>query len=91
MYFIYVPVQQFFIAFAFPVTATLISNKISSDNQGEMMGILESVQSLAGIVSPLIAGGLIGLTTKMPWILGFCMLILAAYISRRSWLTKPGL
>ncbi len=80
MYLMYIPLQQFFIALTFPVTATIISNKSSSQSQGEMMGILESVQSLSGIISPLSAGILLGLTVKMPLIVGTGALLFAAYI-----------
>ena len=84
MYLIYIPLQQFFIAFTFPVTATIISNKSSSESQGEMMGILESVQSLAGIISPLVAGALLGITPKMPLIMGVGALLFATYVLQYS-------
>jgi DHA1 family tetracycline resistance protein-like MFS transporter len=80
MYWIYVPIQQYLIALIFPTTYALISNKSSQEIQGEMMGILQSVQSLSYIASPLIAGPLLGITTKMPLIIGSCTLIGAAYV-----------
>jgi hypothetical protein len=53
------------------------------------MGILESVQSLAGIISPLAAGALLGVTVKMPLIVGTCSLVLAAYLLRSSFGKPP--
>lgn len=85
LYWIYIPMQQYFIALIFPAIAALVSNKSADDVQGEVMGILESVQSLAYIVGPLAAGGLLGITVKMPLIVGACTLLLSAYILRRSW------
>jgi MFS transporter, DHA1 family, tetracycline resistance protein len=80
LYWIYIPMQQFLIALIFPTTAALISNKSSNESQGEMMGILESVQSLSYIISPLIAGPLLGFSVKMPLIIGALALLFAAYI-----------
>lgn len=80
MYWIYIPFQQYFIALIFPTTAALVSNKSSEESQGEIMGILESVQSLAMIVSPLIAGMLLGFSVNLPLVVGTCALFLAASI-----------
>lgn len=85
LYWLYIPLQQYLIALIFPTTAALISNKSTDDIQGEMMGILESVQSLALIIGPLVAGGLLGITVKMPMIVGAVALLLAAHILQRSW------
>lgn len=84
LYWLYIPVQQYLIALIFPVTYALISNKSSDETQGEMMGILQSVLSLSYIVSPLIAGPLLGITTKMPLIIGSCTLLIAAYVLNQS-------
>ncbi|MFA6534935.1 MAG: MFS transporter [Candidatus Babeliales bacterium] len=82
-YWIYIPIQQSFGSLIFPVTGTIISNKCSGDTQGEIMGIFNSVQSLALILSPC-AGVLLGLSIKMPLIVGAVTLLLAALILNRS-------
>jgi len=82
-YWIYIPIQQSFGSLIFPVTGTIISNKCSGDTQGEIMGIFNSVQSLALILSPC-AGVLLGLSIKMPLIVGSVTLLLAALILNRS-------
>lgn len=84
MYWIYIPLQQSCAALIFPAVAALISNKSSASSQGEMMGILESVTSLGAILSPLIAGPLLGFTFQMPLIAGSISLVLAAYVVMRS-------
>jgi len=83
-YWILVPLQQYAISLIFPVAAALISNKSTDESQGEMMGILESVQSFALIICPLIAGPLLGVSLQMPLIVGMLGLFLAAYFVRVS-------
>lgn len=84
IYWIFIPIQQFLMALIFPTTSALISNHSSDKAQGEMMGILQSVQSIALIASPLIAGPLLGISVQMPIVLGTGMLVLAALILRKS-------
>lgn len=84
MYWFYIPVQQYFIALIFPVAATIISNMSSDETQGEVMGIYQSVQSLAVVVGPLVSGMLLGFSFLMPLIVGACALLLAAGILNRS-------
>lgn len=84
IYWLCIPMQQFLMALIFPTTSALISNHSSDKAQGEMMGILQSVQSIALIASPLIAGPLLGLSVQMPIVLGACMLFIAGLILRRS-------
>lgn len=70
----YIPIQQFLIALVFPTGATIISNSVNEDSQGEMMGILQSVDSFAFGSSPLLAGAFVGLSTQAPIIVsGACM------------------
>ncbi len=72
----YVPVQQFLIALVFPTTATMISNSVAEDLQGETMGILQSVDAFAFGSSPLLAGAFVGLSIHAPIIVaGSCMLL----------------
>lgn len=87
-YWVSIPIQQYLFALIFPTMAALVSNKSSDSIQGETMGIFESVQSLALILAPLSAGGLLGLTIKMPLIFGAGTLLISAYILQRSWHTQ---
>jgi DHA1 family tetracycline resistance protein-like MFS transporter len=76
----YLPVQQFAIALFWPTAATVVSNSVSEDVQGEMMGVLQSVDSLAFAISPLIAGPLLGITITMPIIIGSTSMFAAAVV-----------
>lgn len=75
---VYVPLQQFTIALFWPTAAAVVSNAVNEDMQGEIIGVLQSVDSLAFAVSPLIAGPLLGITTAMPIIVGSAGMLLAA-------------
>lgn len=75
---VYIPLQQFFIALFWPTAAAVVSNAVNEDVQGEILGVLQSVDSLAFAVSPLIAGPLLGISTSMPIIVGSASMLLAA-------------
>lgn len=74
----YLPLQQFLIALLFPTASAMISNCVQDDAQGEMMGVLHSVQSGAFALSPLLSGAFVGLNTDMPIIVGGSAMLLAA-------------
>lgn len=74
----YIPLQQFSIALFWPTAAAVVSNAVSEDVQGEILGVFQSVDSLAFAVSPLIAGPLLAITTSMPIIVGSVGMLLAA-------------
>lgn len=73
---------NFFTALSFPTYTTLVSNSTKKDSQGEILGILESIQATAFGVSPLVAGFLIGIDMKMPMIVGSAAMLIAAVLLR---------
>jgi MFS transporter, DHA1 family, tetracycline resistance protein len=77
---LYIPIQQFAIALFWPTAAVVTSNSVSEDMQGEIMGVLQSVDSLAFSVSPLIAGPLLGISASMPIVIGQSTMFIAALI-----------
>jgi DHA1 family tetracycline resistance protein-like MFS transporter len=79
---IYIPLQQYFIALFWPTAAATVSNASSEAKQGEALGIFASVESLAFALSPLIAGPLLGISIAMPILLGSGMVLLAAVVLR---------
>jgi DHA1 family tetracycline resistance protein-like MFS transporter len=79
-FWLFVPFQQFFIALIFPVGTSIISNAVKEDEQGEVMGILQSTQAFAFAASPLFAGALIGISFNMPIIIGSTCTVLSALI-----------
>ncbi|MBA2728547.1 MAG: MFS transporter [Parachlamydiaceae bacterium] len=86
----YIPLQQFGIALFWPTAATVVSNSVSEDVQGEIMGVLQSVDSLAFAISPLIAGPLLGITITMPIIIGSTAMF-AAVVVLGARLRKPAM
>lgn len=75
---LYIPLQQFTIALFWPTAAAVVSNSVNENMQGEILGVLQSVDSLAFAVSPLIAGPLLGISNSMPIIIGSTSMLLAA-------------
>lgn len=76
----YIPLQESTIALIFPALSTFVSNKFSADVQGEVMGIYQAVRALALVVSPLIAGVLLGFSVKMPMIVGAASFVAAVFL-----------
>jgi len=74
---LYIPIQQFSIALFWPTASAIASNAVSKEMQGEILGALQSVDSLGFALSPLIAGPLLGLSSSAPLAVG-CLTILAA-------------
>lgn len=77
---IYLPVQQMLIAFVFPTAAAMVSNWSKGEGQGEAMGALQSVQSIAFAFSPLVSGVFVGINHKMPIVVGGASMLLAALV-----------
>lgn len=64
------------IALVYPTATTVISNDVSREAQGEILGIYNSIQSVALIVSPFFAGSIIGNYPHISIIVaGSCMLL----------------
>lgn len=77
---LYIPIQQYAIALFFPTSMVLVSNWVDETMQGEILGVLQSVQSLAFAVTPLIAGTLLSLSVSMPILVGGVAMVLAALV-----------
>ncbi len=54
------PLMLCSMAFAYPTATTVISNRTSSDSQGEVLGVYQSVCAAAMGLSPLFAGPAVG-------------------------------
>lgn len=81
---VYLAVVNFGVALAFPTYTTLVSDSVNKNSQGEILGILESIQSTAFGIAPLLAGLLLGIHVHMPMVLGGTSLILAALLLVRD-------
>lgn len=88
VFWIYIPIQQFLIALVFPTGATIVSNSVAEDSQGEIMGILQSVDSFAFASSPLLAGVFVGYSTKTPIIVAGTFMFLASLVLLCSYRKK---
>jgi DHA1 family tetracycline resistance protein-like MFS transporter len=80
--FLYIPLQQFCVALFWPTSAAVVSNSVNEEMQGEILGVLHSVDSAAFALSPLLAGPLLGITALMPIVVGTVCFIFASAILR---------
>jgi DHA1 family tetracycline resistance protein-like MFS transporter len=77
---VYMAVVNFLAAIAFPTYTTIVSNSVGKDSQGEILGVLESIQATAFGLSPLLAGFLLGIHIYIPMLLGGLCTLLAAML-----------
>jgi DHA1 family tetracycline resistance protein-like MFS transporter len=77
---VYLPIVNFLAALLFPTYNTIVSNWASKDAQGEVLGILQSIQAAAFAISPLAAGSLLGNNPHMPMLVGGVSMLLGAMI-----------
>ncbi|MCE2982105.1 MAG: MFS transporter [Parachlamydia sp.] len=73
-----VPFLMFFLSFTYPATASMVSNSASSDNQGEILGIYQSVVGCAMGLSPFIVGSAIGMYPVLTPIGGALAMLISA-------------
>jgi MFS transporter, DHA1 family, tetracycline resistance protein len=67
-------------ALTVPIYTTLVSNSADADSQGEILGILESVQAVAFGLSPLVAGWSVSIHLNTPVIMGAFAMLIAAFL-----------
>lgn len=84
----YMPVINFFMAFYYPTTSTVISNRASKDVQGEAMGIYQAVMSLGMAVCPFMAGSLVSVRPQMVVLLGGGLMTLGGVLLGLSQLRR---
>lgn len=77
---VYLPIVNFLTALIFPTYYAITSNWTNKDAQGEVLGILQSIQAAAFAVSPLVGSVLLGLSSQMPMLIGGIAMLLAALI-----------
>jgi DHA1 family tetracycline resistance protein-like MFS transporter len=67
-----------------PSLNSLISRRAGAEEQGEVMGVAQSVASLSRVLGPLLAGALFaGLGRDSPFLAGMVLVIVAAVLSWR--------
>ena len=74
------PLVNFLIALLYPTSTTLVSDWAGLAAQGEILGIFQSLLSIAWAISPLVAGPLLGLYPHIPLLVGGVSMIVATFI-----------
>ena len=77
LYWVYIPIQQLAVSLIFPVGTAVVSNAVKGDEQGEVLGNFQSLQSFAFAMTPLLGGVLLGLSYNIPLIVGGVSMLLA--------------
>lgn len=82
-----IPPMMCGLAFAYPTATTLVSNHASAEQQGEVLGIYQSVGAAAMGLSPLFVGSAVGAFPDLTaWGGAFCFLLAALgfWVANRS-------
>lgn len=66
-----------------PSSSSLLSRSVPDDRQGAILGVGQSVASLARIIGPSMAGALLELHRSIPFALGAVLLLVAAVLTRK--------
>lgn len=86
------PLLMFFLSFTYPTTAAMVSNRAGTKNQGEVLGVYQSVTGCAMGLSPFLMGSLIGMYPSLAAIGGaFAMLVACLSFWKGSLNTKDNL
>jgi multidrug resistance protein len=72
-----------------PALNSMISRAVSSHEQGRILGINQSLGSLARVLGPAAAGPLFAVTRDLPFLLGGVGLFLALVLARDAALGRP--
>ena len=75
---VYLPLVNLFVAILEPISMAMASEYGDKETQGEILGIFQSVQSIAWALSPIVAGPLLGIHVHMPMFLGGMTILAAA-------------
>ena len=71
------PFVAIFQGLSMPNTTGLVSNLASADEQGEILGIQQSIQSVAFTIPPLVAGVVVSIDYRLPILLGSVLIFIA--------------
>lgn len=75
---LYLPLSQFFLALVYPTTCAVISNRVSQERQGEVMGIYQAIIAIALAMTPFFSGTFVGKYPILVVIVSSFFMILAA-------------
>jgi DHA1 family tetracycline resistance protein-like MFS transporter len=77
MLYIVLPFVAVFYGLTQPTSMALVSNLSDEDSQGEILGINQSIQSLAQAIPPIVAGVIVSLNAELPTLVGACATFVA--------------
>lgn len=78
------PLLMFGLSFTYPTTAAMVSNRVGVENQGEVLGVYQSVTGLAMGLSPLLVGSAVGMYPALTAIGGAAAMLVAAFAFRKG-------
>lgn len=84
-YWFSIGIQQFLIALIFPIGTAIVSNLTSKNEQGETLGVFQSLQAFAFAATPFLGGALLDLSYSSPFLIGgvsmfvACLILLLGY------------
>jgi len=88
LYWLNIAVQQFLVALIFPVATAIVSDLATKNQQGETLGVFQSLQAFAFAITPFMGGALLDLSYDSPYIIGAismflsCLILLFGYKKR---------
>lgn len=72
------PILMFCLSFTYPTTGAMVSNQVGKGNQGEALGVYQSVIGMAMGISPLLGGAIVGAYPELILIGGGLTMFLAS-------------
>lgn len=78
------PLFMFCLSFTYPTTAAMVSNRAGVENQGEVLGVYQSVTGCAMGLSPFVIGSVIGMYPSLTAIGGAFAMLLASLAFRKG-------
>ncbi len=75
-----IPLQQYFLALLFSQAVTAISAIVPKENQEEVLGMLQSLESMVFIVTPLFGGHLVALGSYLPALIGLIAVLISYFL-----------
>lgn len=79
-FWILIPIQEFFMALLAPAGSAFVSNLVKKEEQGILMGVLQSIQSLTSALVPLLGGALLAINYHAPTLVGGLLVILSSVV-----------
>lgn len=77
---LYLPLSQCLIAFVYPTTSAVISNRVNENIQGEVQGMYQAIMALAMAICPLFSGIFVGVYPILSIIVGGIVMVLAGVL-----------